>query len=138
MRTLLTFAVAAAIAAPTIAVPVAADAQMYRSYGRGDVCARQKDRSKDRGTVAGALIGGTLGAAVADDKNRMEGALLGGTVGAIAGRGIANGSFRCSSYPRRVAARGNCKWVQEYRGNRWRSFEVCRSRDGVWRPSGRY
>ncbi|MFN3856397.1 MAG: glycine zipper 2TM domain-containing protein [Caulobacter sp.] len=140
MRTLLTMAVAATIAAPVFIAPTYASAQMYSRYGNGDVCNWERDRQKKKGTVAGAVIGGVLGAAVAGDGNKAEGALLGGTVGAFAGRQAAEGSFRCSNYPRRYRAanRQNCRWVQEYRGGRWQGFEVCRYRDGVWRPSGRY
>ena len=142
MRTILTLTAIAAIAAPAFVVPVfaptSAEAQSARAYGRGDVCANRRQQASRKGTVTGALIGGTLGAAVGAKGNKTEGALLGGTVGAIAGNQIARDNFHCSNYPRRVSARrASCKWVQEYYGGRWHGFEVCRSRDGVWRPSGR-
>jgi uncharacterized protein YcfJ len=138
MRTILTLTAAIVIAAPAFVVPTYADAQSSRSYGRGDVCAQQRRSAGNRGAVTGALIGGALGAAVGAKGNKTEGALLGGTVGAVAGNQIAKRNFRCGSYPRRVSARrGNCKWVQEHYGGRWHGFEVCRGRDGHWRPSGR-
>jgi uncharacterized protein YcfJ len=138
MRTILSLTAAIAIAAPVFMAPTFADAQSARSYGRGDVCSYQRKQAGNRGTVTGALIGGVLGAAVGADGNKTEGALLGGTVGAVAGNQIAKRNFQCANYPRRVSARsGSCKWVQEYYSGRWHGFEVCRGRDGTWRPSGR-
>jgi uncharacterized protein YcfJ len=142
MRTLMTFAVAAALALPAVTAPTLASAQQYRTYGDGSPCQEQKREAKKKGAVAGALIGGVLGAAVAGDGNRGEGAVLGGTVGAFTGREVgrknAKNNVRCASYPKRISyRRDNCRWVQEYRGGRWQGFEVCRYRDGVWRPSGR-
>lgn len=81
------------------------------------------------------------GSAIAGRGDRTEGALIGGAVGAVAGHEIAKRRVQCSSYPRRVSqtsySRSRCHWVQEYYGGRSHSFEVCRGRDGVWRPSGR-
>lgn len=138
MRTILSLTAVIAITAPAFMVPTFADAQTARSYGRGDVCSYQRQRAGNKGTVTGAVVGGTLGAVVAGRGNKTEGAVLGGVVGAVAGNQIAKRNFHCSSYPRRVSARGgNCKWVQEYYGGRWHGFEVCRGRDRTWRPSGR-
>jgi uncharacterized protein YcfJ len=138
MRTILSIAAAIAVAAPVFVAPTFADAQSARSYGRGDVCSYQRKQAGNKGTVTGALIGGVLGAAVASEGVKTEGAVLGGTVGAVAGNQIARRNFKCGSYPRRISARrDSCKWVQEYYGGRWHGFEVCRARDGYWRPSGR-
>lgn len=138
MRTILSLTAAIAIAAPAFMAPTFADAQSARSYGRGDVCSYKRQQAKKKGTVTGALVGGALGAAVGARGNKVEGAVLGGTVGAIAGNQIARDNFHCSNYPKRVSARsGQCKWVQEYYGGRWHGFEVCRGRNGDWRPSGR-
>lgn len=138
MRTILSIATAVAIAIPAFAAPTFADAQSSRYYGRGDVCSQQRKSAGNKGTVAGGLIGGALGAAVSGNGAKTEGAVLGGVVGAVAGNQIAKKNFRCSSYPKRVSSRrANCKWVQEYYGGRWHGFEVCRSRNGEWRPSGR-
>lgn len=142
MRTIPSLTAALAIVASAFAVqtfaPSSAEAQSARAYGRGDVCAYKREQAKKKGAITGALIGGALGAAVGAKGNKTEGALLGGTVGAIAGNQIARDNFHCSNYPRRISARRqNCKWVQEYYGGRWHGFEVCRGRDGVWRPSGR-
>ena len=138
MRTILSMAAAVAIAAPIFAVPSFADAQSARYYGRGDVCAQQRKSAGNKGTLTGGLVGGALGAAVAGNGAKTEGAVLGGLVGAVAGNQIAKKNFRCSSYPKRISARrNNCKWVQEYYGGRWHGFEVCRNRNGEWRPSGR-
>ena len=141
MRKLMTIAVSAALALPAFtAVPTVAAAQSYRDYGYGSSpCHYEKKQAERKGTVAGALIGGALGAAVAGDGNRGEGALLGGTVGAFAGKEVGRKNVRCANYPKRISyRRDNCRWVQEYRGGRWRGFEVCRNRNGNWRPSGRY
>jgi hypothetical protein len=75
---------------------------------------------------------------VAGDGAKTEGAVLGGIVGAVAGNQIAKKNFRCSSYPKRIShRRDNCRWVQEYYRGGWHGFEVCRNRNGEWRPSGR-
>lgn len=138
MRTILTLSLAAAIAAPVYAAPTVSEAQSARAYGRGDLCAQQRRQAGTRGAVTGAIVGGALGAAVGARGNKTEGALLGGAVGAVAGNQIARKNFRCADYPRRVTyRRAHCRWVQEYYGGRWHGFEVCRGRDGVWRPSGR-
>ncbi len=138
MRTILSLTAALAIAAPAFAVPSLASAQSSRYYGRGDVCKYERSQAGNRGTIAGGLIGGTLGAAVAGKGAKTEGAVLGGVVGAVAGNQIAKKNFRCASYPKRITyRRDNCRWVQEYYGGRWHGFEVCRNRNGEWRPSGR-
>lgn len=138
MRTILTLTAALALAAPAFAVPTFAAAQSSRYYGSGDICSQQRKSAGNKGTVAGGLIGGALGAAVSGKGAKTEGAVLGGVVGAVAGNQIAKKNFRCSSYPQRISSRSNnCKWVQEYYGGRWHGFEVCRNRNGEWRPSGR-
>ncbi len=145
MKAIITLAGAAAIAVSTFAVPTVSLAQSARSYGSGDVCAQQRRSTANRGTVAGAVVGGLLGGSVAGNGAKTEGAILGAGLGAVAGHQIAKNSVRCVDPPRRVAARynnnsgrnNNCRWVQEYYGGRNHDFEVCRSKDGVWRPSGR-
>jgi outer membrane lipoprotein SlyB len=68
----------------TVAV-TAAEAQQHRGERyRVTVCKRTKG---GKGTVIGGLTGGTLGAAVSN--NRTQGALIGGVVGAVAGNQIA-------------------------------------------------
>ena len=149
MKAIITLTAAAAIAVSTFAVPTVSLAQSSRSYGSGDVCAAQRRSTANRGTVAGAVVGGLLGGSVAGNGAKTEGALLGAGLGAVAGHQIAKNSVRCIDPPRRAAARynsasnasasrnNNCRWVQEYYGGRNHDFEVCRSKDGVWRPSGR-
>ena len=143
MKRALTFTAIAAIAASSMMVPTFAAAQ-GRSYGSGDVCREQQRQSANKGTVIGGLSGALLGGAVAGNGAKTEGALLGAGLGAVAGHQIAKNSVRCVDPPRRVAARynnagrnSNCRWVQEYYGGRNHEFEVCRNKDGVWRPSGR-
>ena len=137
MKAIITLTAAAAIAVSTFAVPTVSLAQSSRSYGSGDVCAQQRRSTANRGTVAGAVVGGLLGGSVAGNGAKTEGAILGAGLGAVAGHQIAKNSVRCVDPPRRVAARNNCRWVQEYYGGRNHDFEVCRNKDGVWRPSGR-
>ena len=138
MKTVLALVSAFAVAAPALAVPQFASAQTARAYGTGDVCAAQRRSAANKGTVAGGLIGAFVGSQVAAKGARTEGAVLGGAVGAVAGHEIAKRNVRCASYPNRIAShRANCRWVQEYYGGRNHNFEVCRGRDGVWRPSGR-
>ena len=140
MKAIITLAGAAAIAVSTFAVPTVSLAQSARSYGSGDVCAAERRSSANRGTVAGALVGGLLGGTVAGHGAKTEGAVLGAGLGAVAGHQIGKSNVRCIDPPRRVSANtrnNNCRWVQEYYGGRNHDFEVCRSRDGVWRPSGR-
>jgi uncharacterized protein YcfJ len=141
MKRILVLATAAALAAPVFATPQFATAQSARSYGGGDICRAEQRRQANRGTLAGGLTGAVVGGVVAGHGNTAEGALLGGAVGAVAGHEIAKHRVDCSDYPRRISrtsySRSHCRWVQEYYNGREHGFEVCRGRDGVWRPSGR-
>ena len=141
MRTILTLTAAIAVAAPAFVDPTFVEAQSARSYGRGDICRQERREAGNKGTVTGAIVGGVLGAAVAGKGAKTEGAVLGGVVGAVAGHEIGKRRVKCETYPSRIKqtqySRNNCQWVQEYYGNRDHSFEVCRGKDGVWRPSGR-
>jgi uncharacterized protein YcfJ len=137
MKAIITLAGALAIAASTFAVPQFAAAQSGRDYGSDDPCYSQQRRSANRGTAAGAVLGALVGGSVAGHGAKTEGAVLGAGLGAVAGHQIAKNNVKCTAYPRRVSARSECRWVQEYYGGRDHSFEVCRERDGVWRPSGR-
>ncbi|MET0294391.1 MAG: glycine zipper 2TM domain-containing protein [Phenylobacterium sp.] len=137
MRPILALSAAAMLAAPMTAVPQFAAAQSVRDYGSGDICRSEQRRSANTGTVIGGLAGAAVGRSVAADNARTEGTLLGAAVGAVAGHQIGKSRVNCTGYPRGVSARSNCRWVQEYYGGRNHDFEVCRGRDGVWRPSGR-
>lgn len=124
-------------AAPTLVAPQLAWAD--DGYGNsGDICRQEKADAGKKGTIAGAILGGIFGSAVAGRHNRVAGAVIGGTAGAVAGNAIARHSVRCMSYPGRVGYhRSNCRWVSERRDDGDHEFEICRDRDGVWRPSGR-
>ncbi|WP_374570018.1 glycine zipper 2TM domain-containing protein [Phenylobacterium sp.] len=137
MNRTVVLAVAAAIAAPAFVAPQFAAAQSARNYGEGDICKAEQRRSANTGTAVGAVAGALFGSAVASHGRKTEGAVLGGAVGAVAGHEIGKRRVKCLKYPKRVAARADCHWVQEYYGGRNHDFEVCRGRDGVWRPSGR-
>lgn len=138
MKTVLALVSAIAVAAPTLAVPQFAAAQSARTYGSGDLCAAQKRAAGNKGAVVGGLIGAFAGSQLAGHGARTEGTILGAGVGAVAGHEIAKRNVRCVNYPTRISShRANCRYVQETYGGRNHSFEVCRGRDGVWRPSGR-
>jgi len=138
MNRVLAVAAAAAVAASTLTLPTFAAAQ---SYGSGDPCRAEQRRKANQGTLAGGVLGAVVGGSVAGNGAKTEGAVLGGVVGAVAGHQIAKRNVKCGSYPKRMSRssyqRNNCRWVQEYYDGRNQSFEVCRGRDGVWRPSGR-
>lgn len=131
----------AALVASSLAVPQFAAAQAYRDYGSGDVCKQEQKDSAKKGAVVGGVAGALLGSAVAGKGQKTEGAVLGGVVGAVAGHEIGKRRVKCVDYPSRVKqtkhSRANCHWVQEHYDGRDHGFEVCRSSDGVWRPSGR-
>ncbi|MDP3175966.1 MAG: glycine zipper 2TM domain-containing protein [Phenylobacterium sp.] len=137
MKRILVFSAVAAISASTLAAPDFAAAQSQRNYGSSDPCRDQQRRQANTGTLTGGVLGALVGGSVAGNGAKTEGAILGGAVGAVAGHQIAKRNFKCGNYPSRVSQRRNCRWVQEYYGGRNHSFEVCRQRDGVWRPSGR-
>lgn len=142
MKSVVTLLAAIAIAAPSLAVPQFAAAQPAgdygRSYGRGDVCQREKAESGTRGAFLGGILGGIFGSAVAGRHDRVAGAIIGGSAGAIVGNAAGRHSVQCVDYPSRIGYHDrNCRWVQEYYDDRNHDFEVCRGPDGVWRPSGR-
>lgn len=97
-------AVAAAAGATVLAglaAPTFASAQGYYDSRGGayyDPCRREKT---NRG-VAGALIGGALGAVIGSNAAaggvRTEGSLLGGALGAGVGAAVGNSSAACDSY----------------------------------------
>ena len=138
-----------AVTVPAVTFPSIASAQSY------DPCRDQQRQSANKGTIVGGLVGALAGGGVAAKGAKTEGALLGGAVGAVAGHEIGKRNSKCSSYrpapaPRPAAYRSsnnyqrssysqpsNCRWVQDNYGGRNHSYEVCRGRDGVWRPSGR-
>lgn len=141
MKSLLALTLAAACAAGSLAVPQFALARDYDDYGQGDICAQRRKDSTTTGTVAGAGLGALAGAALAGKGNKTEGAILGGVVGGVVGHQVGKHNVKCTPYPRRISqthySRNNCRWVEEYYEGRSHSLEVCRGRDGVWRPSGR-
>lgn len=89
-------ALAAAAGLVALGCAAAAQAQPYGSY---DSCKRD---AGNRG-IAGALIGGGIGAVVgsqaAANHHRTDGSLLGGALGAIAGAAIGNNTAACRDEP---------------------------------------
>src|ERR1700761_1948788 len=95
-----TFAKAAlAAAAGLAALAVGASAQAQPAYNNYNAC----DRDAGNRGIAGALIGGGLGAVVgsqaAANHHRTDGSLLGGALGAIAGGVIGNKTASCNTAP---------------------------------------
>jgi len=141
MKSLLALTLATACAVSTLSVPQLALAQPGGDYGYGDVCAAKKKQSTTTGTVAGGALGALAGAALAGKDDRGKGAIIGGLIGAGVGHQVGKHNVNCAPYPNRISqssySRNNCRWIQEYYDGRDHSLEVCRSKDGVWRPSGR-
>jgi len=141
MKSLLAAAMAAACAASALAVPQFAAAQPYGDYGRSDPCLEQRKAATTKGTVAGAALGALAGSALAGKGNKTEGAIVGGLAGGFVGHQVGKHSVKCTPYPDRIRqttySRNNCRWIEEYYDGRNHDLEVCRDRDGVWRPSGR-
>jgi uncharacterized protein YcfJ len=132
MRKSIVVAVAAVLALQPLAMPTLAVAK-DNGYGSSDPCNEAKHKSADKGTATGAVVGALAGAAIAGQGDRAKGAVVGGALGAVAGHQIGLHNYKCATYPKRVSARSGCHWIVED----GRSFEICRGRDGVWRPSGR-
>jgi hypothetical protein len=98
-------AVLSTMAIPTAVslTPAVAQAQSYehrverrrgyarRSYYARD-CRRERRSSGNKGTVAGALVGGASGALIGGD---VLGGLVGAGVGAVAGHQIAKSRVKC-------------------------------------------
>jgi hypothetical protein len=101
------------------------------------------DAMKSLLPLVGALI---VAAAPAASSAQSPGAYWRGDIchqqkpaaGAAAGPAIGASSVTCLPYPPRVVAHeSNCRWVTQDLGGAPQGFEVCKDRDGVWRPSGR-
>lgn len=135
MKRFMAIAAAAAVAATGLAVPTFASAgapsgTVYRS----DPCRAQKRESGTAGAVIGGIAGAVVGSQVAGRGARTEGAVIGGVGGAVVGHQIGKHSVKCGAYPRGYRARGGCRWINDrYQGRNY-SYEVCRGRDGYWRP----
>ncbi len=92
-------AAAMAVAVTAFAQPAAA--QQYRTYHDEHVANQYEcQRSEQRRTVGGAVIGGVIGALlgreVANRGTRGEGAALGAVIGATAGGAIGRNTARCN------------------------------------------
>jgi outer membrane lipoprotein SlyB len=100
MRNFIAAAGVAATVLTTFAVPTFADAQQRRyndnNYRRHTYqqqrCRHDRRSSGNKGTVAGAAVGGLSGALIGGD---ALGAVVGAGVGAVAGHQIAKNRTRC-------------------------------------------
>jgi len=130
MRKVLALAAAAASVVTSLSIPTIASAEAWRD----NPCRQERHDAGRTGTIAGGLIGALVGSQVAGHGNRTAGALVGGGVGAVAGHQIGAHSVQCNGYPAGHRYHRGCHWVTDtYRG-RSSSYEVCRDRDGYWRP----
>ncbi|HEY0436120.1 MAG TPA: glycine zipper 2TM domain-containing protein [Phenylobacterium sp.] len=80
-RTALACGLAAALAIPSLAAPVSAQARTY--------CEQRAHDRKVGGTIIGALAGGLLGHAISHGGGRTGGTILGAGAGAVVGNNIA-------------------------------------------------
>src|SRR5438105_1361598 len=80
-RTALVAGLAAAIAIPSLAAPVSADART--------ACEQRAHDRKVGGTIVGAVAGGLLGNALSHGGGRTGGTIIGAGVGAVAGNNLA-------------------------------------------------
>lgn len=129
MRHVLALAAAASVVT-SISIPTVSAAQTWR----GDPCRQERHDAGRTGTIAGGVIGAIIGSQVAGRGNRTAGALIGGGVGAVAGHNIGAHTVKCDNYPSGYRYHTGCRWITDtYRG-RTRSYEICRDRDGYWRP----
>ena len=127
MRKALALAAATASVFTSVSIPISAQAQTWRY----DPCSYQRHVAARNGTIAGGVLGALVGSAVAGRGNHTAGALIGGTAGAVAGHQIGAHSVRCGAYPVGYRHHRGCHWITDLHG---RSYEVCRDRDGYWRP----
>ena len=130
MRKSLLLAAAAASLLASSSAPAFAYIQSFHS----DPCREERHEAARNGTVAGGLIGALVGSQIAGRGSHTEGAIIGGTVGAVAGHQIGAHTVQCEAYPEGRREHRGCHWVSDtYRG-RTEAYEVCRGRDGNWRP----
>ncbi len=88
---------AAAIAAPTLAIPQFALAQT-NAQALSAECAAQRRSAGNKGTAIGGVLGAVLGSQVAAKGARTEGSVLGAAVGAVSGHYVAKRNARCTAY----------------------------------------
>lgn len=97
-RTALVAGLAAAIAIPSLAAPLSADARSY--------CEQRAHDRKVGGTIIGAVAGGLLGNALSHGGGRTGGTLIGAGAGAVVGNNLARTSCdRGHAYYRHSRAR---------------------------------
>jgi uncharacterized protein YcfJ len=134
MRVVTTLAASLATLVVGAALPQVSLAQVWRE----DPCRAERHDAARNGTIAGGLIGALVGSQVAGRGNHTAGAIIGGGVGAVAGHQIGAHSVECRAYPAGYRHHDGCHWVSDYYRGRTRAYEVCRGRDGEWRPYGDY
>ena len=68
------------------------------------------------------------------NSNIIPDTLVGGALGAVAGHQIGKHSVSCGAAPRGVRVRAGCRWVHDRYNGRTYNYQVCRNRNGHWRP----
>jgi uncharacterized protein YcfJ len=134
MRAAITLAASLASIVAGAALPTVSSAQVWQE----DPCRAERHDAARNGTVAGGLIGALVGSQIAGRGNHTAGAIVGGTVGAVAGHQIGAHSVECRAYPAGYRHHYGCHWVSDYYRGRTHTYEVCRTRNGDWRPYGDY
>ena len=134
MRVAVSLAASIASLVAGAAAPTLASAQVWQ----GDPCRYERHEAARNGTIAGGLIGAFVGSQLGGRGGHTAGALIGGGVGAVAGHQIGAHSATCRAYPSGYRHHDGCHWMSDTYHGRTHSYEVCRSRDGDWRPYGEY
>ena len=134
MRKALALTAAVASVFAGTAVPLLPPSVAVAQSWREDPCYAQKHKAGRNGAIAGGVLGAIIGSQAAGRGSHTEGALIGGGAGALAGHQIGKSSVSCTAYPRGYRYHAGCHWVTDYSRHRARSYEICRSRDGYWRP----
>jgi outer membrane lipoprotein SlyB len=114
------------------AAPSLASAQVWRS----DPCRSQRHEAARTGAIAGGLIGALVGSQIAGRGSHTAGAVVGGAAGAVAGHQIGAHSVERRAYPAGYRHHPGRHWMIDTYHGRTRSYEVCRTPDGAWRPYG--
>ena len=134
MRRAITLAATIATVLGGAVVPVLAPSTAAAQSWQEDPCQAQRHAAGRNGALAGGILGAIFGSQAAGRGSRTTGTLLGAGAGAMVGHQVGKSSVQCSAYPHGYRQHAGCHWVTDYSGRQAQSYEVCRNRDGYWRP----